>query len=173
MRKPTLSVSIAYWGYKYKGIHYCIVVYRLRFKIYEKAAIISGLVFSVVVFLLLRPLSKEEVAIDGIKFAVEIADEPEEQIRGLSNRESLPENEGMLFIFNKPGIYDFWMKNMNFPIDIIWASADKKIIGIEENILPGTFPKTFSPPSPIKYALEANAGWAKKNKIVVGEKIEP
>lgn len=112
------------------------------------------------------------VHIKGAELLVEVADEDSERARGLSGREKLIQNTGMLFIFQEPTVPHFWMKDMHFPIDIIWIGSDKQVIGIEHSVTPTTFPQTFSPPEPILYVLEANAGWAQKNNIIIGERVE-
>jgi len=63
---------------------------------------------------------------NGRVVTAEIAKTEEERARGLMFRDRLGENEGMLFIFEEPDFYSFWMKNMKFPIDIIWLSEEKK-----------------------------------------------
>ncbi|MDP3792529.1 MAG: DUF192 domain-containing protein [bacterium] len=113
-------------------------------------------------------LEQKTININDRQLTVEIADEPHEQSRGLSGRDSLDENQGMLFVFKSLLTPSFWMKEMNFPIDIIWLDADKKIIGIEKNVSPDTFPQTFSPPSPVLYVLEVNSGWSDRNNVKVG-----
>src|SRR4030042_2564613 len=60
--------------------------------------------------------------INGQKIFVEIADTPEKRSQGLSGRDNLSQNQGMLFIFNQPAIPSFWMKDMNFPLDFIWIN---------------------------------------------------
>jgi len=80
----------------------------------------------------------------------------------------MPANEGMLFVFSKPIEPAFWMKNMFFPIDIIWIDSTRTVVGITKKISPSTFPETFYPPSPVKYVLEVNAGQAEANNIVEG-----
>ena len=62
------------------------------------------------------------VNIVGKTLQVDLALTDEEKARGLSGRESLDEDEGMLFVFDVPGNYGFWMKDMNFAIDIIWLN---------------------------------------------------
>jgi uncharacterized protein len=84
----------------------------------------------------------------------------------------LGENKGMLFVFEKPGIHGFWMKDMNFAIDIVWIGQDKRVVQIMEHIAPETFPKVFSPREPIQYVLEVNAGWARKSNIQLGDRIK-
>lgn len=115
--------------------------------------------------------ARQEIYIKNIKLVVDIADEPHEQTRGLSGREYMNKNEGMIFIFSKPTIPAFWMKEMRFALDMIWIDADNTIIGIQKNVLPETFPVTFTPASSIKYVLEVNAGWSDKNNIGPGDKL--
>lgn len=113
--------------------------------------------------------SKTKISVGNKYLLVDIVDEDQERWRGLSGREKLGENEGMLFIFPNSENLSFWMKNMNFSLDIIWIDENLKIIGITENVSPDTFPATFSPPSPSKYVLEVNAGWSYENKIRTGD----
>ncbi len=102
------------------------------------------------------------------KIAVEIADDDTERARGLSGRAALGENQGMLFIFDAPGDYGFWMKEMRFPIDIIWIDVNWQIVGITTNVSSNSYPQVFYPPLPIKYVLEVNAGFIAAHNIVVG-----
>lgn len=71
-----------------------------------------------------------------------------ERERGLSGRESLAPTEGMLFVFPESGYHAFWMKDMQFPIDIIWVAADGTIVDIAPVVRPETYPKTFEPKHP-------------------------
>lgn len=91
---------------------------------------------------------------------------------GLGQRASLPENEGMLFVFDTPSEYAFWMKDMSFPIDMIWLDGDFRIVYIASNVPPASYPKTFSPPTPSLYVLETNTGYAQKNNLSVGETLD-
>ncbi|MEK7502976.1 MAG: DUF192 domain-containing protein [Patescibacteria group bacterium] len=112
------------------------------------------------------------VNISGRKVEVDIANNEKERNKGLGGRKNLPEDSGMLFIFEIPAKYSFWMKDMRFPIDIIWIEENKKITAISENIAPETYPASFSPSEPVKYVLEVNAGWADKNGVKSGDSIE-
>lgn len=111
------------------------------------------------------------ILIAGKKIKADIANTEEKRNRGLGGKKFLPENEGMLFLFETTGLYSFWMADMRFPIDIIWIDENKKIIAISENISPDTYPLSFSPSDPVKYVLEVNAGWTKKNKVEIGSLI--
>ena len=116
--------------------------------------------------------SEEKIIKFGEKnLTVEIADTPHKQSLGLSNREFLDKNRGMLFVFRQPLIPAFWMKDMKFQLDIIWVDENSTITEITKNISPDTFPETFTSSSPIKYVLEVSAGWSDKNKIKVGDKM--
>lgn len=92
--------------------------------------------------------------------------------RGLSFTDYLLEDEGLLFIFSKPASYGFWMKDMNYPIDIIWVSADGEVIYIEENVEPSTYPQVFYPNEhEALYVIELAAGAVRRANIEVGQKI--
>ena len=88
---------------------------------------------------------------------IEIVDTDELRTQGLSGRKQLGENQGMLFVFEKPGRYGFWMKEMNFPIDIIWIGQDKNVIEIIHSVGPETFPEVFYPSGFVQYVLEISA----------------
>jgi hypothetical protein len=98
----------------------------------------------------------------------EIANTPAKRELGLSNRTSLATNTGILFIFPNSGEYDFWMKDMNFPLDIVWIRPNKVVAGVDAGILPETFPETFNSPTEIQFVLELNANDAKKFGIATG-----
>ncbi|MDP3696965.1 MAG: DUF192 domain-containing protein [Candidatus Taylorbacteria bacterium] len=115
--------------------------------------------------------NEKVIHINGRALTVEIADEPHEQAQGLSSRESLGQEQGMLFVFQQPLVPSFWMKDMGFALDMLWIDADGKVIAITKNISPDTYPETFSPPSPILYVLEVNAGWSDRNNIKVGDVV--
>jgi uncharacterized protein len=73
-----------------------------------------------------------QVCIDDTCFFIEIADTPEERQLGLMNRTFMPELSGMLFVFQQPGQYNFWMKNTLIPLDMIWIDAQNKIVDIQQ-----------------------------------------
>ncbi len=111
-----------------------------------------------------------ELALKGEKFAVEVADTPAKRIQGLSGRDGLGVNEGMLFTFDEPGAHGFWMKDMKFPIDIIWIS-NSEVIYVLNNLNPDSYPTIFSPPKPVNQVLEVKAGTALRLNVVEGDKV--
>jgi hypothetical protein len=125
-----------------------------------------------------KPNSFHQIEIGGQIVKVELATTPFEHKRGLSGRDRIEENSGMLFIFDKPGKYPFWMKDMKFAIDIIWIEsvhADpryEKILYIKKDVQPESYPKTFGPGPDdgyAEYVLEVNAGFSDKNNLKVGD----
>lgn len=123
-------------------------------------------------------LSENYVLIGDTKVIVEIADTPEKQQKGLSGRKSLPEDQGMLFVFNPPDTrVSFWMKGMLIPLDFIWIN-DSEVVQFHENIPPPE-PNTpdseltlITPDVPVDSVLEVNAGFVEKNDIEVGVSID-
>lgn len=111
--------------------------------------------------------------INGKEISLIVVDTVEERELGLGGRDSLPENTAMLFVFEEPNIYEFWMKDMKFAIDIIWLDRNFNIVSIAPNVAPETYPdETFAPNAPSLYVLETNAGFAQKNDLKVGQKLD-
>jgi len=119
----------------------------------------------------------QTIKINDIFLNVEIADTDKERIKGLSGRKNLEENKGLLFVFDTEGYHGIWMKEMNFNIDIAWLDKNKKIIHIEKNVSPNTYPKVFysfdkDKPTLDLYVLETNANFFEKADIEVEDLAE-
>jgi len=102
---------------------------------------------------------------------VTVADSPQERIQGLSGVTSLRDFEGKLFIFDTDAIYGIWMKEMLFPLDIIWIDKDLTVIHIEENVSPDSYPKTFVPTADARFVLEVNAKFVSSVQVKVGDRL--
>ena len=104
---------------------------------------------------------------------VEIADTTGKQYLGLSNRPNLCSDCGMVFVFEDKIIRHFVMRNMNFPLDIIWIDGDV-VVGIEKNLDPeGAMPKNvYSSDEAVDYVLEVNGGFCDSNNIKIGDKVK-
>ncbi|OHB04019.1 MAG: hypothetical protein A3B03_01000 [Candidatus Zambryskibacteria bacterium RIFCSPLOWO2_01_FULL_42_41] len=111
------------------------------------------------------------IKINSVSVIAEVADTLEKRAKGLSERKIFPEGTGMLFIFDNPAQYGFWMKNMNFPIDIVWINEEWQIVGIEKQVSPETFPQIFYPNQVVKYVLELPAGFSDKYRIDIGQYV--
>jgi len=104
-----------------------------------------------------------------VELDVEVASDPIKRARGLMFRESLGENEGMLFVFDKSSKHGFWMVNTTIPLDAIHFNANKEVVDIIQmepcRIVkcPSYFPKAES-----RYVLEVNQNFSRKNNITEG-----
>jgi len=105
------------------------------------------------------PLASRVVSIGDVLLDVRIADTAASRERGLSGKDTLNENEGMLFVFSKTSKDGFWMKDMRFPIDILWFDENGELVGKKEEATPESFPEVFYPESPARYVLETHAGF--------------
>jgi len=139
----------------------------------KKILIIFALLVMALIFFIISPQKKSDntVCFEGSCIDVELATTPKEMTIGLMNRTSLPENKGMLFIFDEKSSYKLWMKNTLIPLDMIWLDENGKIIYIERNAQPCYVPtcSAFGPESSSKYALEVNGGYTERHKIKSGD----
>ncbi len=110
--------------------------------------------------------------VNGKQITLMVSKTPQQLETGLGNRASLPPNEGMLFVFNVPAVQCFWMKDMHFPIDIIWLSSVKQIVYIQGNVSPNTYPESFCPPNSAQYVIELNSGQAHALQLEVGQALK-
>ena len=115
------------------------------------------------------------VTVGGVNLITSLSTTPDAQSKGLAIRDSLNENEGMLFIFETPQKYSFWMKDMKFPIDIIWINQDGKIVHIEKNLPPCVFLlpcPSYAPKDDSLYVLEVVSNFTNKFDINVGDPVD-
>jgi uncharacterized membrane protein (UPF0127 family) len=106
---------------------------------------------------------------------IEIADDPQEQIRGLMFRKSLESNSGMLFVYEDTANQSFWMKNTLIPLDMIFIDNNLRIVDIKQNVRPCLHENpcpSYTSIKPAKYVLEVNAGFVQQNNINVGDRLE-
>ena len=130
-----------------------------------------GLVVTRVILWEMRP--RTTVSISGTVFRVDVADTRELRQKGLSGRPSLGKDEGMLFIFDTDSYWSFWMKDMRFPIDIIWLDKDKQVVHIEHSVQLDVEPYAdYTSPELARYVLEIAAGRARQASIRVGSTMK-
>ena len=110
-------------------------------------------------------------------FDAELAFTPEDRTQGLSDRDSLAETSGMLFVYGEAGTLTFWMFNMRFDLDFIWIGEDCTVLDIHRNVprpsegqQSSELPR-YRPNAPVQYNLEINAGLAEKFGIEIGDKV--
>lgn len=105
----------------------------------------------------------------GAIIFAEIADTPAKRARGLMHRATLDPDHGMLFIFSKPGLWTFWMKNTYLSLDIVWLDQDGRVVHLEPRVPICTrrdegCPR-YHPTKPSVYVLEIPAGMAERYQI--------
>ena len=104
----------------------------------------------------------------GVSLRIEYAMTEAERERGLSGREGIPNNYGMLFVFPKDGLYGFWMKDTLVPLDIFWLDSKGQVVSIARDVASSTYPNVFYPTEPARYVLETATGFARVNNIATG-----
>jgi uncharacterized membrane protein (UPF0127 family) len=111
---------------------------------------------------------KSTVTIGNTVINVDVSDTADEREQGLSGKTSLAHDTGMLFVFDTPGKYGFWMKDMNFPLDMVWISESGSVVSINSDVATSTYPSVYYPPTDIKYVLELPSHYTVEHGIDVG-----
>ena len=117
-----------------------------------------------------------QVTVKDLAIKAKIADEPKEQQTGLADYSSLGLDEGMIFVFDQSKRHTFWMKDMDFAIDIIWIDEAKKIVDIAPNVPPEPNKNEkeltrYKPKSDAKYVLEINAGISALHNLQISDQV--
>lgn len=100
---------------------------------------------------------------------IEIAKTQNSRQKGLQNRAELNDCQGMLFVFEKEKQLSFWMKDTKIPLSIAFLNNNKEIVDIQQ--MQSMSREVHYSSKPARYALEMNAGWFKKRKISLGDRI--
>lgn len=110
--------------------------------------------------------------IEDTSLLVSVAQTPAERARGLSGSPFLPAGIGKFFIFDGPGRWGIWMKEMQYSIDILWFDEAGQIVHIEEQVHPDTYPAVFTPTVDTYYVLEVPAGFVATNALTIGNRAD-
>ncbi len=116
-------------------------------------------------------LSGTVISPQGVDILVRVVDTEKTRELGLSYFKSLPSNQGMLFVFPQADTYGFWMKDMKFPLDIIWINDSFIIVDRVINAHPSSYPKTFIPKAAARYVLEIPSGTADHYGLTIGSSV--
>ena len=111
------------------------------------------------------------INIAGKHLVASVADSKASRTKGLSNVHAIGPNEGKLFVFEEEDYHEFWMKDMNFSLDIIWINDLGTVVDIKENISPDTYPNSFKPIAKASKVLEVNSGYVAQNSIKIGDQM--
>jgi uncharacterized membrane protein (UPF0127 family) len=117
-----------------------------------------------------------EVRTGGLRIDAEIARTPDERAIGLSGRDSMARDAGMLFLLGEERVPGFTMAGMRFPLDFVWITADLRVAGVTEDVPnpgPSESPRSnIQPPAPVLYVLEVNAGVVREAGVRAGDAVE-
>lgn len=111
------------------------------------------------------------IKVDEVPVEVQIADTEPRRVRGLMFQDQLPYDQGMIFVFDEPGLYSLWMLNMQFSLDMIWFDENGKVVHIEKDVPPCktaleiTTCQSVVPEGNAKYVLEVTSGFIDQNNI--------
>ena len=118
------------------------------------------------------------IMVDDIPLVVQIADTEPRRVRGLMFQDQLPFDQGMIFVFNQPGLYPLWMLNMQFSLDMIWFDQDGRVVHIEKDVPPCKTPleiaacQSIVPDGQAIYILEVTSGFVDHNNITKDSILE-
>lgn len=140
-------------------------------------ALVTVMLFAVMTaggFWLYKGITRVDYVTANIKeasYRLEVANTQSKREKGLSERDSLPAGQGMLFDFQQDGDWSIWMLQMRFPLDVLWLDADKKIVALKTNATPGSYPEVFRAGQRNRYVIELNAGEVQKRGLEVGDTL--
>lgn len=113
---------------------------------------------------------QQVVRLHGNSYHMSVARTADERERGLSGTDSLPSDRAMVFVFPKDDKWAIWMKDMKYPIDIVWLNSDKVVVHMVKNAQPSSYPKTqFEPPQNTRYVIELPSGTIERTGISIGD----
>jgi len=134
-------------------------------------AVAIGVGVAVIVVWQTHQQSMGELWIGETKLTTYIADEPHEREVGLGGRATLSPDAAMLFIFPESDRYGIWMKDMQFPIDIVWLDDEKEVVAIQKNVASDTYPEIFYPSEASRYVVELASGSVQRLEMTIGSEL--
>lgn len=112
------------------------------------------------------------IYINSIPLEAYVANDQAERTQGLSGVTQLGDLEVLLFVFDEADYHGIWMKDMLIPIDVLWVDENFRIVYIEENMKPSSFPRVYRPNAPARFVIEGNAFFARSNSFAVGDEVQ-
>lgn len=142
--------------------------------VYIFVSIVAAIAILVAAVLLVNRVIRTDykhAKIGDATYMLEVADTQDKQQNGLSGRDGLSANTGMLFDFKRDGDWRMWMLQMRFAIDIAWLNSDGKIIYIKHSAQPAEFPEKYYADRPSRFVIEVAAGTFKQHGIAAGDTV--
>ncbi len=114
--------------------------------------------------------SQSSLQLHGHRYHISVMRSQSELEKGLSGTNSLPEGEAMVFAFPRDSKWGIWMKDMNYPIDIVWLNSDREVVYLVKNAQPSSYPTTiYTPSTASRYVIELPSGTIERTGITVGD----
>lgn len=114
--------------------------------------------------------SQASLQLHGQRYHILVMRTEAELQKGLSGTDSLPEGQAMVFVFASDSKWGMWMKDMNYPIDIVWLNADRQVVHVVKNAQPSSYPDTtYTPDVPARYVIELPSGTIERTGIAIGD----
>lgn len=133
------------------------------------AVVASSVIGGVVLFVLMNQSTSAVLKIGDGEFTMRVARTERDREEGLSGTTGIGANEALVFVFPTSERWGIWMKDMKYPIDIVWLDEQKTVMHIEQHVKPESYPaKTFQPDDPAKYVIELKAGVVGSQRITIG-----
>ncbi len=110
----------------------------------------------------------------GANLQAEVAETPEKLLFGLAFRETLPDDHGIIMLFEESGLHKVWTKQYQFNVDLIWVNESKHVVHIVESVPPcASDPCEWHgpPPERARYLIEANSGFAERAQVALGQEL--
>lgn len=155
---------------------YKVFNYYKKFPMIKRIFITTVFIFSFLVLTGCQSVIQADdistIKINGKSFEVEVADTPQKKSKGLSGKEELDKNKGMLFLYGKEQRPEFWMKDMSFSLDFIWIKGNE-VMDLDRNIEPEEVqpPQTITPSKEVDKVLEVNSGVIEEYDINIGDRV--
>jgi uncharacterized membrane protein (UPF0127 family) len=146
-------------------------LHLLRSKRAQAGLLVACLTLIIGLIVVVSRNAKDIIMLGDQKIRIETVSTEAARMQGLSGRQRMAANEGMLFVFDNSDIHCFWMKDMYFNIDMIWFDENERVVTIKHNASPDSYPESFCPDKPAKYVLEVTAGVSKKAHLTPGTQI--
>ncbi len=133
-------------------------------------AVLAVVLYAAIIFVMDNMIGRTKLTIGDGVYSARLATNQVNREKGFGNLDNLDSRRALLMVFPDDGLWGIWMKDMNFPIDIVWLNASKKVVYIEQNVSPDTgIDKTYYPHVPARYVLEMSAGNVKSKNIKLGQ----
>lgn len=147
-----------------------IAPYRLHIILRPLLIIAVAIAVLAGISLLVKQPGSRLLVVHGHRYRLTVADTDRARAKGLGNQSTMDNSQGMLFTFPAPENLCFWMKDMRFSLDMIWLDTSQRIVKIEQNVSPHTYPKTYCAPN-AQYVIELNAGQAKTAGLHIAQQL--